>query len=256
MCRIARLLCICLSLLLLLSTAAFADNTVYTEGTLYYTVADECITITGYFGKAAEVTVPNVIAGMPVSVIAKGAFVGTNATVVYLPDTIMEVQEGAIGPGVKVVFASNTENPVEIGGTPESSEPAAPADTSSGPAAPSSGSQFSDTSASEETVPASGQSASVQEDEIEEYEVDVSDMPVDEPTLAAKPSQESSIEQQPGVESVTGEAEQAVVPSEPAASEGNSSALWITLCAALAVAAAALVFYFRKKKSTDESEKG
>lgn len=86
---------------------AFAD-TVYTEGALNYTIADESITITGYFGKDAEVTVPASIAGTPVNTIAAGAFAHNDSVKkVNLPDTITTVEEGAFAAGITVNYQSN-----------------------------------------------------------------------------------------------------------------------------------------------------
>lgn len=85
-------LCVCL-----LSTAAYAAGTIYSEGYFYYTVADNSITITGYFGNETEVTVPAMIAGVPVNAIAPGAFTGTSVQVIHLPDTIMAIGEGGTG---------------------------------------------------------------------------------------------------------------------------------------------------------------
>ena len=86
---------------------AFAD-TVYTEGALNYTIADESITITGYFGKDAEVTVPASIAGTPVNTIAAGAFAHNDSVKkVNLPDTITTVEEGAFAAGITVNYRSN-----------------------------------------------------------------------------------------------------------------------------------------------------
>ena len=85
-----KLIPVLLSLLMALAmTATALAATVYTEGALHYTIADESITITGYFGKDAAVTVPASIAGIPVNTIAKGAFTGNdNVKTVDLPDTI------------------------------------------------------------------------------------------------------------------------------------------------------------------------
>ena len=102
-----------LLVIILLSASAFTvfgDNTIYTEGALYYRIGDMSIIITGYFGREAEVHVPNMVAGYPVNEIAKGAFVNTNAKVVYLPDTIMKTEEGAFGEDVSVVFAGTGPN--------------------------------------------------------------------------------------------------------------------------------------------------
>lgn len=101
-------------------TATALAATVYTEGALHYTIADESITITGYFGKDAAVTVPASIAGIPVNTIAKGAFTGNdNVKTVDLPDTITAVEEGAFASGITVNYNSN----VNGGNTPGDSKP-------------------------------------------------------------------------------------------------------------------------------------
>ena len=92
--------------------AARADDTVYTEGTLYYTIANGSITITGCFGRDAEVHVPAMIAGIPVNTIASGAFANNEyVKTVYLPDTISKVGPGAFGEGVRVIYNANTDHP-------------------------------------------------------------------------------------------------------------------------------------------------
>lgn len=104
-----KLIPVLLSLFMALAVAspAFAD-TVYTEGALNYTIADESITITGYFGKDAEVTVPASIAGTPVNTIAAGAFAHNDSVKkVNLPDTITSVEEGAFAAGITVNYQSN-----------------------------------------------------------------------------------------------------------------------------------------------------
>ena len=104
-----KLIPVLLSLLMALAVAvpAFAD-TVYTEGALNYTIADESIPITDYFGKDAEVTVPASIAGTPVNTIATGAFAHNDSVKkVNLPDTITTVEEGAFAAGITVNYQSN-----------------------------------------------------------------------------------------------------------------------------------------------------
>lgn len=88
---------------------AYAD-TVYTEGYLKYVLEDEAISICGYFGSETEVTLPSSIAGYPVSKIAKGAF-SESKTVkkIILPDTIMTIEEGAVGQTMTVVYDGNIE---------------------------------------------------------------------------------------------------------------------------------------------------
>lgn len=116
-----KLIPVLLSLLMALAmTATALATTVYTEGALHYTIADESITITGYFGKDAAVTVPASIAGIPVNTIAKGAFTGNdNVKTVDLPDTITAVEEGAFASGITVNYNSN----VNGGNTPDDSKP-------------------------------------------------------------------------------------------------------------------------------------
>lgn len=116
-----KLIPVLLSLLMALTmTATALAATVYTEGALHYAIADESITITGYFGKDAAVTVPASIAGIPVNTIAKGAFTGNdNVKTVDLPDTITAVEEGAFASGITVNYNSN----VNGGNTPGDSKP-------------------------------------------------------------------------------------------------------------------------------------
>ena len=93
--------------LALLATPALAGPT-YTEGYFYYTVADESVTITGYFGRESEVRVPSSIAGYPVNSIGSGAFAGSTVSTIYLPDTVSYVAEGATGTA-RVVFGDGGE---------------------------------------------------------------------------------------------------------------------------------------------------
>lgn len=96
-------------IVMLLSVSVMAA-TVYTEGTLYYTIEDKSVTITGCFSKDDTVTVPPSIAGNPVNTIAKGAFSNTDyVKTVNLPDTIMTVEEGAFATGITVNFSSNVK---------------------------------------------------------------------------------------------------------------------------------------------------
>lgn len=79
----------------------------YTEGYFYYEVEDQSVIITGYFGDETEVTVPASIAGNPVNVIAEGAFEDTEVTELKLPDTIMKIEEGALGDVAKITYNAN-----------------------------------------------------------------------------------------------------------------------------------------------------
>lgn len=103
------------------SLTAFASD-IYTEGYFKYQVEEESVIICGYFGSEAEVTVPSVIAGLPVSKIGKGAFMECpNVKTVNLPDTIMEIENEAIARGIQVVYNSNTDTPVQSDALEEAS---------------------------------------------------------------------------------------------------------------------------------------
>ena len=82
----------------------FAD---YIHGFFRYVVSDESVTITAYRGNEEVVTVPAMIGGNPVNTISSDAFADSSVKTVYLPDTIMAVEEGAFGPGQTVVYNSN-----------------------------------------------------------------------------------------------------------------------------------------------------
>lgn len=120
--RMIQVIVIAFFITLAFPTAAFASQ-VYTEGYFEYQVEDDSVTICGYFGHESEVTVPSMIAGNPVSKIAKGSF-DDNTTVktVNLPDTIMNIEEGAFAQGISVIYDSNTDEPIESGSTDNPSD--------------------------------------------------------------------------------------------------------------------------------------
>ena len=98
--------------------AAYADSTVYTEDIYWYTIgADDSITITGCFGRDAVLNLPVSIAGKPVNHIAAGAFAECPARVINLPDTIMDVEEGAFPPDATVNWRVNASD--QNGGSDE-----------------------------------------------------------------------------------------------------------------------------------------
>lgn len=85
--------------------------TTYTEGDYNYIIEDQSITITYYKGNVSEVTVPNSLVGYPVSKLAKGAFMNSSSLQkLNLPDTIVEIEEGALPEGITVIYDSNTES--------------------------------------------------------------------------------------------------------------------------------------------------
>ena len=231
--KLLALLCV-LALLAALPCAALADGTVYTEGTLYYTVANDSITIVGCFGKKTEITVPASIAGLPVNTIASGAFADNKyLQTLYLPDTITSIQGGAIGSGVGVVYNANTDYPSLVppglltGDTPlpsqltpppvteeTQSDPAAsiptqPETLTPAPAAPAVDYGEADISADEPAVSVGGAFASaavsggdvaVEDDaEILDVEVEAEDEPGPSPSAApdetAQPDESASPEE-------------------------------------------------------------
>lgn len=130
----------------MLSSTAFADDTVYSEGFLYYVVQDHSITVVGYFGDESEVVIPNFIAGDPVNAIGDNAFADSTVKILYLPDTIMEIGNNGTG-SAQVVYADNSLNEaamqviasaaesapssVQLGNTPDSSAQTSGAPTES-----------------------------------------------------------------------------------------------------------------------------
>lgn len=99
-----------LAVLLLVPVLTVSAATVYTEGTLYYTVENGSVTITGYFGRETEVTVPSQIAGMPVNTIAAGAFADEKETAVTLPDSVTTVEQGAFDETDTVIWAGSDDS--------------------------------------------------------------------------------------------------------------------------------------------------
>ncbi|MBQ6603148.1 MAG: hypothetical protein IJH99_07100 [Eubacterium sp.] len=114
---------IAIILIMTMHASAYAD---YIHEYFRYTVEDNSVTITAYLGNETAVTVPAMIGGNPVNVIAAGAFANnTTVTVVYLPDTIMSVETGAFGPGQSVIYTCGyTEN--DSGDTQQPDTPAQP----------------------------------------------------------------------------------------------------------------------------------
>lgn len=224
-----KLIPVLLSLLMALAmTATALAATVYTEGALHYTIADESITITGYFGKDAAVTVPASIAGIPVNTIAKGAFTGNdNVKTVDLPDTITAVEEGAFASGITVNYNSN----VNGGNTPDDSKPDdnKPADNK-----PNNGGSGTTTGADTGTVDNSGTAGDTtgttggtggaEDTGIDEGTVSVDDLP-------------------DSADSQTGAQDSAAVPQQSA----GLTWLWVML-GVIAVAAIIGIVVTRKKK--------
>ena len=102
---------LCAAFAVLLAAAvqisAFAE---YIHGYFRYTVDDSSVTITSYTGREEDVTVPAMIGGNPVNVIASGAFADNGyVKTVRLPDTVTTVEAGAFGADQRVIFASEIQ---------------------------------------------------------------------------------------------------------------------------------------------------
>ncbi|MGN1217903.1 MAG: hypothetical protein ACI4TD_08000 [Phocaeicola sp.] len=77
-----------------LSVSAAAEE--YTEGFFIYCIKDQGVVIISYTGDERVVSIPDFIAGYPVSGIAEGAFTTCNAVEeIVLPGTIMTISEHA-----------------------------------------------------------------------------------------------------------------------------------------------------------------
>lgn len=232
-----KLIPVLLSLLMALAmTATALAATVYTEGALHYTIADESITITGYFGKDAAVTVPASIAGIPVNSIAKGAFTdNANVKTVDLPDTITAVEEGAFASGITVNYNSN----VNGGNTPDDSKPDdskpddnKPADNKPADNKPNNGGSGADTGTVDvdnpgtagDTTGTTGGTGGAEDTGIDEGTVSVDDLP-------------------DSADSQTGAQDSAAVPPQSA----GLTWLWVLL-GVIAVAAIIGIVVTRKKK--------
>lgn len=98
-------------LLVLISTNVFAE-TIYTEGALNYVIRDGSIVIINYFGDSANVKVPDHIGGYIVTGIASNALTKECIEKVELPETITNIEEGAIIEHSKVAVVDSYGNTV------------------------------------------------------------------------------------------------------------------------------------------------
>lgn len=236
-----KLIPVLLSLLMALAmTATALAATVYTEGALHYTIADESITITGYFGKDTAVTVPASIAGIPVNTIAKGAFTGNdNVKTVDLPDTITAVEEGAFASGITVNYNSN----VNGGNTPGDSKPddskpddSKPDDSKPDDSKPNNGGSGTTTGAGTGTVDVDNSGTAGDTTGTTGGAGGAEDTGIDEGTVSVDDLPDSG-------DSQTGAQDSAAVPQQSA----GLTWLWVLL-GVIAVAAIIGIVVMRKKK--------
>lgn len=151
---VMRVVC-CISLCIVFACAAagaaFAEETeLYAYGDLRYTVEDKSITITDYVGRDEIVTVPNIIAGNPVNIIAPGVFKDNKyVKVVYLPGSITNIQEGAFGPGQQIKYGT-PDNPMSVPGEPATAGNSGATTTATGDSSKTGGMDGGETSGSSE----------------------------------------------------------------------------------------------------------
>lgn len=246
------------------------DNTVYTEGTLYYTVDNDSITITGCFGRDAKVTVPAMIAGTPVNTIARGAFT-ENASVktLRLPDTISRVEPGAIGEGIRVIYNANTDhpqdNPTELilknsGTEPEESTAAETETTEPVTTEPV-------TTEPVTTEPVTTEAETSKGENVGEVDIDIDDTTETTDAPATDTAADSGTVTEPvttdagtepgndttGTEpSVTTEPVDGTDGEQSGEKRGNKTALWLIPCSAAVIAAGGAIAYAAVKKKKSE----
>lgn len=101
-----------LALSVCICNVAFAAGVepVYSDGYFYYHKGDGYVSICGYFGSEETVEIPSSIIALPVSRIEAGAFDGCDTVKeIILPDTIMEVQDGAFSGASNLVSVKDYE---------------------------------------------------------------------------------------------------------------------------------------------------
>ena len=260
-----KLLAVLLAVLLLASMApnAFADDTIYTEGTLHYTVDNDSVTIINCFGRDAEVWVPAMIAGSPVNTIASGAFAENEAVqTLYLPDTITTIEEGAIGDWIHVVYNANTDHPQDtptdlilgllptVPPVPEEIPTVQPAEEPAPAVQAGSGSVDLEEDAPATPAPQSGTVPTEQETDLTEEET-----PAPETPAPASPSPEVPAESEPEkAEPETGAEAPAPTAAAPDTPEKSGSALGPVLgVGGAAVLALGAVLLLRRKKAGTET---
>lgn len=122
------LLIICIIALLPALSVSASEQTTYSEGFFLYHIGDGYVSLCGYFGSEETVSVPAFLGGQPVSRIESGAFDGCGTvTTVILPDTVMEVQEGAFqGANITDVVGYPQSDPAENETAESTADPSGP----------------------------------------------------------------------------------------------------------------------------------
>ncbi len=76
----------------------------YSEGYFHYRMDSGSVTITDYFGREKEATIPKAIGGYPVNAIASGAFQGVTLLKVYVPSCVTVIPDDAFDRDIEVVL--------------------------------------------------------------------------------------------------------------------------------------------------------
>jgi len=83
--------CLLMLLLCLVCTAALAQDSTIVDGDFTYTVNGSYLTLTGYSGTDAEVTIPSSVQGSRVTAVGAEVFAGSAVERVVLPDNSVTI---------------------------------------------------------------------------------------------------------------------------------------------------------------------
>ncbi len=245
-------LIVCLALF---NIPCFAQT--YTEGAFYYELEGESITITGYFGREEEITVPETIAGYPVNTIGSGAFAeSTGVKIIHLPGTITEIQENAFLPEQQILYAEN--HPANGGNAPQSI-PDNQSDVESGEVVPDDG--YSDeepviivvgddseegTGEIGEDTAVRGPGSGAEGDLMEEDEEILSETEL-ESSSAEKTESTSAAEEASQAADISAENSEQIAEKE-AATRITNPAVWVAICAGVVVVVVLIIALHKKKR--------
>lgn len=127
--KILKILLLTLFITIFSINTIYADDTVYTDGALQYTIDENgCIRIVYYFGDSPVVEIPRAIGLYEkngdffpcyVTSIAATIFEDAEVTEVKLPDTVVFIEEGAIDSSIKLIYYDSYGNAIDKQDEPE-----------------------------------------------------------------------------------------------------------------------------------------